>query len=285
MSPLWPYALVGAATGAALAWLGGRLVLLTRSGQVALWLAILIAFAAEGWVWGALLTLCVLASGLATHFRRPYKAYVTGLYGAQSAQDWLQVAARFGWPAVLAILSAAVHRGDYLIAFVGALATASADIWATELGMLYRKDPLLITTRRPAPHGTPGAVSLMGVTAAVGATWLVGFVGLVFASLQSWAAQQGVSRDLLWLPLAALLGGMVGNLTDSLLGAAAQAYYYCEICNRYTDQPRHTCGRPTSQVRGWPWMTNEMVDLVSAVVGAAVTVGVAILLAQSRWTW
>jgi uncharacterized protein (TIGR00297 family) len=285
MNPVWLYALLGVAAGALLAWLGGRLTLLTRSGQVATWLVVVAIFAAGGWVWGALIVLCMAAGGLAMGFRRPYKAYLTGRYGAQAAQNWLQVTARFGWPAILAMLSIAAPRADYLIPLVGALATAGADIWATELGMLYRKDPLLITTRRPAPHGTPGAISLMGVTAALGATWLLGFVGLVLASLDRWQAQNGIERDLLWLPLAAMLGGMVGNLTDSLLGATAQAVYHCEICDRYTDQPVHTCGRPTNQVRGWPWMTNDMVDMVSVVVGAAVTTGVAILLAQSRWTW
>ncbi len=279
------YALIGALVGGGLAWAGRRLQLLIRSGQVAVWAITLVAFVAEGWVWGALISLSFLAAGVVTQFRRPYKAYLTGLYGPQAALNGLQVLAHFGWPAVLALLSAVLGRGDYLVPFVGALATASADIWATELGMLYRKNPLSITNRRPAPPGTPGAVSLLGVTAAVGATWLLGFLGLLLRSFEVWQADKGISQELVWLPLAALLGGMVGNLTDSLLGGAAQAVYYCEVCNRYTDQPRHTCGRVTAQVRGWPWMTNEMVDLVSTLVGAAVTAGAAVLLAQLRGTW
>lgn len=284
MSPFWLHALVGLLLGGVLAWLGGRQELLSRSGQAALWIVVVVVFAAEGWVWGTLLGISILAAGLVILFRRPYKAYLTGLYGAQAALNWLQVTARFGWPAVLALVSAA-QRGDHLVPFVGALAAASADIWATELGMLHRSPPILITTRRPAPHGTAGAISLLGVTAALGAAWLFGFLGLLLSSLETWQGNDGIQHDLLWLPLAALLGGMVGNLVDSLLGGAAQAIYYCEICKRYTDRPVHTCGRKAAQVRGWPWMTNEMVDLVSVLVGAAVTAGVFFLLAQSRWTW
>jgi uncharacterized membrane protein len=285
MSFLWLDPLLGIVAGGALAWLGRRQQLLSRSGQVAIWGLILVAFVAQGWVWGVLVVLSILGAGLVTLFRRPYKAYLTGLYGPQAALNWLQVSARFGWPAVLALLSAAAEGSDYLVPFVGALATVSADIWATELGMLHRNSPFLITTRRAASHGTPGAISLLGITAGLGAAWLFGFLGLVLASLQVWQVEGGIQRDLLWLPLAALVGGMAGSFADSLLGGAAQAIYYCEVCKRYTDRPIHGCGRKAVQVRGWPWMTNEMVDLVSTFVGAAVTAGVFYLLAQSPWTW
>lgn len=285
MSGLWLHIALGVALGALLAWLGRRGRLLTGSGQVAIAAVTLAVFAIQGWVWGSQIVLLVLCCGLATVFRRPYKAYLTGRHGTHAAQGWLQIVARLGWPTILAALSLSARGADLMIPFVGALATAGADVWATELGMLYRRDPLLITTRRPAPHGTPGGISLLGVTAALGATWLFGFAGLVLASLDTWQANTMIDRDLFWLPLAAVFGGMIGTLTDSLLGAIVQAIYYCEICDRYTDEPRHVCGRPTVQVRGWPWMTNELVDLTSTIIGAAVTIAAAIVLAQSFQPW
>ncbi len=274
---------LGVLLGALLAWLGGRFRLLTGSGQVTILGVTVAVFATQGWVWGAVLVLWSLLAGAVTVFRRPYKEHFKDRLGDDAAESWLQLLARLGWPAVLALLSVAVAEMDYVVPFVGALATAGADIWATELGMLQQQDPRLITTRRRVAHGTPGAVSMMGITAALGAAWLFGFVALLLSSIETWRADDGIDERLLWLPLAALVGGLIGSLTDSLLGATAQAYYHCEVCDRYTEEPVHTCGREANQVRGWPWMTNEVVDFVSTVVGASVTAGVTVLLAQLPW--
>jgi uncharacterized protein (TIGR00297 family) len=276
---------LGALLGALLAWLGRRFRLLTSSGQLATWGVTAAVFAAQGWVWGAVLVLWALSAGAVTVFRRPYKEHFKDRQGDLAAQNHVQILTRLGWPTALALLSVAVAEMDYLVPFVGALATAGADVWATELGMLQQEDPRLIITRRRVAHGTPGAISLMGLTAALGAAWLLGFVALLLSSIETWRADAAIDDRLLWLPLAALVGGLIGSLTDSLLGATAQAYYHCEVCDRYTEEPEHTCGREANQVRGWPWMTNEVVDLVSTVVGASVTAGVAIVLAQSPWPW
>ncbi len=274
---------LGVLLGALLAWLGGRALLLASSGQAAIWAIVAIVFLTQGWIWGAVLVLWAVAAGAVTVFRRSYKEHFKDRLGDDAAQNWIEVLARLGWPAVLAILSVAVAGMDYIVPFVGALATAGADVWATELGMLQQEDPRLITTRRRVAHGTPGAVSMVGITAALGAAWLFGFITLLLSSIRMWQLDESIHDRLVWLPLAALVGGLIGTLTDSLLGATAQAYYHCEVCDRYTEEPMHTCGREANQVRGWPWMTNEVVDFISTVVGASVTAGAAILLAQSPW--
>jgi uncharacterized membrane protein len=138
---------------------------------------------------------------------------------------------------------------------------------------------LLINRLRALP-GTPGAVSLLGILASVGAAWLTGFTALLLRSVQSALSSSEVliDRSISWLPLAALVGGVIGVLTDSLLGGTAQAFYYCEACEAYCEEPIHDCGQPAQHVRGWSWMTNETIDLVSVLVGAGATVAAAGLL-------
>jgi len=73
----------------------------------------------------------------------------------------VQVLANGGAAVLLAIASAALPSGERLFfaAFIGALATVTADTWATELGLLSKEPPRLITTWQSAHKGESGAVS------------------------------------------------------------------------------------------------------------------------------
>ncbi|MCY3020276.1 MAG: DUF92 domain-containing protein, partial [Planctomycetota bacterium] len=57
----------------------------------------------------------------------------------------------------------------FLMAFAGAVVAALADTASAEIGVLSKKHPVLITTRRPVPPGTNGGVSCLGFAAALGA--------------------------------------------------------------------------------------------------------------------
>ena len=70
----------------------------------------------------------------------------------------------------------------------------------------------------------------------------------------------------------AILGGLAGSLFDSLLGATVQAIYYCPTCEKETEKTLHTCGTNTQQTRGWRWLSNDMVNFISSLVGALVAV-------------
>lgn len=37
--------------------------------------------------------------------------------------------------------------------------------------------------------------------------------------------------------------------------------------------PLHSCGETTILVRGWPWINNDMVNLINAIFGAAMALG------------
>jgi len=188
---------------------------------------------------------------------------------------------------VLAALGCFMGRTEQVLAaYVGAVATATADVWASEVGMLSPQRPRIIISRRRVAPGTPGAVSFLGCVAALGGAWLVGLTGLLLVLLRTVLAESGLwDRKLLWLPLSAALGGVAGCLLDSFLGATAQAYYHCEHCSAYSETPIHTCGHPANPVRGWFWLTNEGVDLVSSVFGAAVAAALFAGLARSGVPW
>lgn len=276
--------LVGLILGCATGWVGCRHKLLSRSGAATVVASTSLTFAWGGWVWGALLLLVFLGSGLCSRYRASHKENVLG--ESHGPGDWHAIAAGAGWSTVLGLLHHVMpHASSVFVAFVGALAAVNADIWATELGLLGPRSPRLITTRRRVPPGTPGGVSTLGIVASLGAAWVIGLAGLWLVALAAWRDDATWDRALSWLPLTAMAGGMAACLVDSLLGATAQGLHYCERCGKQTQSRIHTCGEATRQIRGWAWLTNETVDLVSSILGAAVAAGVFALLAQSGLEW
>ncbi|MGN7455346.1 DUF92 domain-containing protein, partial [Paenibacillus pasadenensis] len=82
-------------------------------------------------------------------------------------------------------------------------------------------------------------------------------------------------------PLGALLAagalaGLAGALADSWLGATFQVMYRCSACGSETERAEH-CGRPAERVRGFAWMTNDAVNLVSSLLAGALAAAMALL--------
>ena len=110
--------------------------------------------------------------------------------------------------AVLLTCEAWPLGGAFLtMAFVGALATATTDTGSSELGQLYGKKPILITTFSRVEPGTPGAVSWQGT---LGGFVLAALLGVLAAAvgLIPWV--------LVWIPPVA---GLIGGSFESYLGA------------------------------------------------------------------
>ena len=154
-----------------------------------------------------------------------------------------------------------------------ALATATADTWATELGVLSRQPPRLITTGKTVAPGTSGGITLLGTSAAaLGALAL----GIVF-----WLLQRG-KKSLVSLPLIALISGLVGSMLDSALGAMVQAMYYCPTCKKETERLIHNCGTKTRPLRGIWWLNNDTVNFIATLSGGLIAMAMYLVLALLR---
>lgn len=218
-----------------------------------------------GWPWGLALVAFFVSSSLLTRYREERKRSLVALQAKGGKRDLGQVLANGGVGALLAVLSALFPHPSWPTAFVGALAAATADTWATEIGALSPRPPRLLTTGRPVAVGTSGGVTPWGWGAAAGGAL---FLGATFF-LAEWGWGDAPSWGL--VPLA-LLGGLAGCAADSLLGATLQGLYHCPACGRETERREH-CGRPTVLVRGLPWLTNDGVNLLATLVGALLSGG------------
>ena len=247
--------LISACAASAVAFLARRVHALNTSGAIAAAVVGTLVAGGTGWPGAiALLLFFVSSSGL-SRVGKKKKAALAFEKGGE--RDMGQVFANGGVAALCAgILPFAPPTAqDFLwAAFLGSLAEACADTWATEIGTLAKGAPRLITNFRPAPPGASGAVSLPGTLAAFAGAALVASVGF-------FGGNRGVAF------VAALLGGFGGALFDSLLGATVQAQYQCQTCGKLTERREH-CGLPTTLARGFAWMNNDVVNTLGTLAGA-----------------
>jgi uncharacterized protein (TIGR00297 family) len=259
---------VTVAVAGALAWalavVGRTMKWLTTGGAIAAALVGTAIFAGAGLGGASLLTLFFVSGSLLTrvsHSLRP----IPGNSTATAGRDANQVIANGLWAAVGAVLIEISYPLGGWPLMTGALAAAQGDTWATEIGAFSTRPPRLLSTGRKVSPGTSGGVTLLGT--------LGGLAGV--------SAMAGLSMLVGVAPataFAAFAGGIAGVTADSMLGATIQGSYRCDSCDMCCERPRHTCGRPSRQVRGWSVINNDGVNFVATGVGGFVSLACWLLL-------
>jgi uncharacterized protein (TIGR00297 family) len=263
--------LIGLLLSAAIASLAYWRGSLSRSGAAGALIVGTLIFGLGGWVWGVLLAVFFISSSFLSHFKEREKAAVAEKFDKGHRRDMGQALANGGLGALIAVLSAIVPETTvphdlWFALFVGVMATVTADTWATELGTLSQAAPRLITSGRAVEVGTSGGVSPLGTAVSFAGGLLIGLTAGMLAPLAGmlpWSAA---------LPLALIgaVSGASGSLLDSLMGATIQQIYYCDTCRKETERKVHRCGTTTRPLRGWSWMNNDLVNLISSLGGGVV---------------
>jgi uncharacterized protein (TIGR00297 family) len=149
-----------------------------------------------------------------------------------------QVLANAGVAAVLGLLSwqlaAFAPVGQLMLA--GSFAAATADTLASELGNVYGSRYVNILTFRPDTRGENGVVSVEGT--------LLGVVGSAVLAA-AYCLAQGWGPWFWWV----VLGGTVGNVVDSLLGATLERRGV--LSNNVVNMLNTLAGALTVAVIGW----------------------------------
>jgi uncharacterized protein (TIGR00297 family) len=142
--------------------------------------------------------------------------------------------------AVCAIGQAIAPNPLWLIGYVASLSTKLADTTASEIGKAYGKTTFLITTFKPVPAGTEGAISLEGTLGGILGSLVIAVIGWGVGLLDNpW--------QILWCAIAAFIATNI----ESLIGATLQEKY--------------------------DWLTNELVNGINTSIGAAIAVLIALI--------
>ncbi len=250
-------AALGFALACMLAFAAMRSRALTRDGAVAAVLVGTICVAA-GWSWAGLLVVFFLSSSALSRVRAAERERLTeSIVGRGGARDSRQVLANGAIFTAAALLSLVIPWAGWMPLGAGALAASTADTWSSEVGTSSSTGPRLVTTWRRVPAGTSGAVTPLGLAAAVAGALFMALAVL----LLRWP--QGAA-------LAAAAGGVAGALADSLVGAIWQARRHCSRCAADTERRIHLCGATTHLTGGISWLDNDAVNLLGSAAGAAV---------------
>jgi uncharacterized protein (TIGR00297 family) len=185
-----------------------------------------------------LLALFVLTFS-ATKFGRSKKEQL-GVAEDKHGRNAAQVAANLGVAGMAAAAALSLPSlGPWCaVAVTAALAEATADTLASELGEVLGGQPFMVTTFRRVPAGSDGAVSLAGTLAGTCAAIVVVLVAVLAMGLSPGNA------------VCAGLGAIAGLFVDSLLGATAER-------------------------RGW--LNNDAVNFLSTLAAAVIAMGALVL--------
>ena len=243
-----------------IAYLAHRARSLNKSGAVAAAFTGTIIFGIGGWEWAILLlTFFITSSALSRAFKKR-KQGLDEKFSKGHERDAGQVFGNGG----VATLFAALHffypeSTLPWVGFAAALAAVNADTWATELGVLNPHPPRIITNlKKVVEKGTSGGISLIGTLASLSGSALIAFLASLLTD--NWS-----------LFLLISFSGLAGSLFDSFLGATVQAMYFCPKDNKETEKhPLHSCGTPTTLIRGWKWLDNDWVNFACGAFGVIV---------------
>ncbi|MGK7940092.1 MAG: TIGR00297 family protein [Crocosphaera sp.] len=121
-----------------------------------------------------------------------------------------------------------------ILGYLASFSTKLSDTTASEVGKAYGKRTFLITTLKPVPAGTEGAVSLEGTVAGIVASGVIALVGYLVGLIDV--------MGILYCILAAFLATNI----ESLIGATLQEKF--------------------------AWMTNEVVNIINTFFGAGIAI-------------
>ncbi len=239
---------------------------LTASGWLGAVITGTLTFGFGGWPWGLTLITFFISSSLLSRYKESVKERrAAEKFSKGGRRDLAQAMANGGVAALLALLYGLSGEPAILLAlFLGVMATVTADTWATELGVLSNSPPRLVTSGRLIEPGTSGGVTVTGTTAAAAGGLLIGAAMLIFSSMVE--LPESIAAAPWWMLPAGMLGGLAGAMFDSLLGATVQAIYRYPD-GRETERTIARDGTPNTFVRGWRWMNNDVVNLLSSLTG------------------
>jgi uncharacterized protein (TIGR00297 family) len=140
---------------------------------------------------------------------------------------------------IFAEVETSLIRSLLLLGYVASFCTKLSDTCASEVGKAYGKSTFLITTLKPVPPGTEGAVSLEGTFA--------GLIASVVQALIGWAVGLIDVAGIFWCVLAAFIATNI----ESVIGATLQSRF--------------------------SWLTNELVNILNTLIGSLVAILVALL--------
>ncbi len=135
-----------------------------------------------------------------------------------------------------------------------------ADSMSSDIGRISRRIPRDIIGFKQLPTGISGGVTALGSLSALVACAVALAIPFTF----------GVMSINIYLILIGIT--LIGVFIDSILGSRLQVLYKCSKCGALTESPVH-CNENANYHKGVKWLDNSLVNLLSGVITALLTLG------------
>jgi uncharacterized protein (TIGR00297 family) len=217
--------------------------LLTPAGLFHAWILGVIVWATLSWPGYVVVVFYFLAGSGATKIGMAEKEAAgiaekrSGARGPENVWGSALVGAFCGLGTL--ILPGSIHP-LLALGYVASFSTKLSDTTATEIGKAYGQRTFLITTLKPVPRGTEGAVSLEGT--------LAGIIGSLAIAVVGWLATLIPPLDIGICVLAAF----IATTTESVIGATLE--------------------------QRWTWLTHDLVNVLNTLIGAIAAIGMGYVL-------
>ena len=205
-----------------------------------------------------------VSSSILTKFKNHKKDNIDKINAKGGNRDYTQVMANGGVGLILAILYYFYPEPIVLLAYSISFAEATADTWASEVGVLSKNKPISIINFKPLDNGMSGGISILGTTFAFLGSSLI--AGICF--IASISTYKDIKQGFIYAIICALIG-FIGSIVDSILGATVQAKYYCEDLNTITEK-RIYKGRLNKLIKGIAFINNDVVNLSSNLISVLI---------------
>lgn len=170
--------------------------------------------------------------------RKQQQGLAEGRGGRRGPENVWGSAATGALLAMAIALAPPAWQRPLLLAFLASFAAKLADTCGSEVGKRWGRHTVLITSLRPVPPGTEGAISLEGTAASLVGSAVMAALMLALGLLQGQQA---------WLLVTAI--GLLATLIESGIGAGLQ-------------------GR-------WRWLSNELVNGLQTLIAALLAMAAA----------
>jgi len=198
-----------------------------------------------------------------------------------SPRSYLNILSNGAIPALLIILTIFLYdnsswnsnillNGDINIiglCFIGSIVVTTADTFSTEIGLINKSKPRLITNlNRYVSKGDSGGITLAGLFASV-------FAGIILSLTIFFTFN--IFNFIFFLII--ILVGVLGSIFDSVLGATIQYKGQCTSCKRHVETYLHH-NKPTIKLQGSKYITNNSVNFLSSIFGSILIIVLIIFL-------
>ncbi|ORX94317.1 DUF92-domain-containing protein [Basidiobolus meristosporus CBS 931.73] len=248
-------------------WHGLAKKALSTSGLLAASFVGLITFSSDEYVFGVILLTFYLSSSRFTKLKAELKKQLEEDYLEGGQRTATQVFSNALTGTVLVLVFGYFSNGEefyfgrsfeqtiVLLMYIGHYACCCGDTWASELGVLNTDWPILITNFERVPPGTNGGISPIGTLASLLGGKTIGIVATITLAIQHNSSKAP------WILIGVgIIGGLVGSLIDSFLGATVQRTYLSKS-HKIVNQVRPGL----KVIAGYDILDNHQVNFISSL--------------------